>query len=91
MDPDRSYAVTVALEDEAYRIGATARWPGGSRSGTTPYVTKSLPPDAQAKRSSQFDVMLVATKAELLLDIREEASGFPVHDATFAVSIGRAA
>ena len=38
----------------------------------------------------QLDVMLVATKAELMVDVREEASGFPVHDATFAVSIGDA-
>ena len=92
IDPDQSYAVTVALEDEAYRIvGATARWPGGSRSWNNPYVTVALPHDAWAESSQvQLDVMLVATKAELLVDIREEASGFPVHDATFAVSIGDA-
>ena len=30
MEPDQSYAVTVALEDDNYRItGASARWPGG--------------------------------------------------------------
>ena len=54
-------------------------------------MTVALPHDAWAESSQvQLDVMLVATKAELLVDIREEASGFPVHDATFAVSIGDA-
>ena len=47
IDPDQSYAVTVALEDDDYRItGATARWPGGSRSWNNAHVTVSLPHDA---------------------------------------------
>ena len=94
VDADQEYTVSVAFDDgsDDYRIaGACATWPNGSKAWNNPFVVMTLPRDAWAEASHVLvDVALVPTKAELLLDVREEASGFPVTNGSLTVSMGEA-